>query len=101
VNEGVDLSVRLAPDLLAQRVVARDAVVIVELIGPVGVRLLAQLASGLDHVQDQLLGGEASLARDQRELRPERRHLIQLLRAEGIGRHDVDTVAPGGADERQ
>ena len=85
VNEGVDLALRLAPDLLAQRVVAGDAVLVVELVGPVGVRLPAQLAGGLDHVQDQLLGGEAALARDERQLRAERRHVVQLLLAERVG----------------
>ena len=34
MDEGVDLAVGLFPDLLAQREVAGDAVVIVELIGP-------------------------------------------------------------------
>lgn len=36
--------------------------------------------------------------RDERELRPQRRHVIQLLPAEGIGADDPNAVALGGAD---
>jgi len=101
VNEGIDLSFGLTPDLLAQRVIARDAVPVLELVGPVGVRLLAQPAGGLDHVQDQSLGGAASLARDESQLRTQRRHVIPLLGAERIGGDDPETVAFGGADQRE
>ena len=101
VNEGVDFPVRLTPDLLAQRVIARDAVVVIELVRPAGVRLPAQLAGGLDHVQDQFPGGPASLARHERQLRSQRRHVIQLLPAERVGGDDADAVAPGGADQCQ
>ena len=101
VDEGVDLPLRLTPDLFPERTVAGDAVPVVELIRPVRVRLLAQPASGFDHVQDQLLRGEASLAADERELGAERSHLIQLLRAERIGADDLQTVASGGADQRE
>ena len=66
MNESVYLSVCLAPDLLTQRVVASDAVMVVELIGPVGVGLLAQPTGGLDHVEDQFPGGEASFAGHER-----------------------------------
>jgi hypothetical protein len=56
VNEGVDLAVRLTPDLLAQRVVARDAVTVVELVGPVSVRLLAERI-GADDLDPITFGG--------------------------------------------
>ena len=36
MHECIDLPPRLTPDLLAQRVVARDAVMVVELVRPVG-----------------------------------------------------------------
>ncbi len=101
VNEGVDLSLRLTPDPLAQRVVTRDAVMVVELVGPVSVRLLAQLTGGLDHVQDEFLGGATSLTSDERELGTQRRHLIQLLLAERIGGDDLETIAFDGADQRK
>ncbi len=101
VHEGVDSSPGLAPDLFAQRVIARDAVLVVELVGPVGAGLAAQLTGGLDHVQDQFPGGAAPLARHQRQLRTQRRHVIPLLLAEGIRGDDPDTVALGGADQRQ
>jgi len=48
-----------------------------------------------------LLGGEASLASNQRELRAQGRHLIALLLAECVRGDDLERVAPGGADERQ
>jgi hypothetical protein len=37
---------------------------VVGLADPIDVRLLAQLTGGLDHVQDQFLGGEAILVVD-------------------------------------
>ncbi len=101
MDEGVDLSLRLDPDLLAQRVVARDAVLVMELVRPVGVRLPAQLTGGLDHVQDQFPGGRASLALDERQLRAQRRHVIQFLLAERIGGDDLQAVALCGADQCQ
>jgi hypothetical protein len=52
---------------------------VVELVGPAGMRLLAQLTGGLDHVQDRFLSGEASLAWDERQLRAHRRHGIPLF----------------------
>jgi hypothetical protein len=47
VHEGVDRTLRLPPDLLAERVVAGDAVVVVELVRPERVRLtlIARAAS--------------------------------------------------------
>src|SRR5687768_140973 len=101
MHEGVNLSIRLPPDLLAQREVAPDAVTVVELVGPVGVRLSAQATSGFDHVEDELAGGETSLTGDQRQLRAEGRHVVQLLPAERIGTDDPDAVALGGADQGQ
>jgi hypothetical protein len=101
VNEGVDLAIRLAPDLFTQRVVARDAVVVVELVGPICMRLSAQPPGDLDHVQDQLPRGAASLAGDERQLGTQRRHVIPFLLAERIGADDPDTVALDGADQRE
>lgn len=56
VNERVDLSLGLTPDLFGERVVAGDGVMIVERIGPVRVRRQAQLSGHLDHLQDQRKG---------------------------------------------
>src|SRR5262249_51965610 len=100
MNEGTDLTPRLAPDLLTEPEVTRDAVLVLELVGPIGVRLLAQPTSGLDHVEDELLRREAALARYEREICTERRHLIQLLGAERVGADDVEAISLGGADER-
>jgi hypothetical protein len=78
--------------------VASDAVLVVELVGPVAVRLPAQFSSGLYHVQYQLLGGKAALARDKCELGAEGLHVVQLLTAERVRRDDPDTVALGRTD---
>ncbi|HTT65045.1 MAG TPA: hypothetical protein VMG35_24510 [Bryobacteraceae bacterium] len=88
VHESVDFALRLTPDLLSERVVALDAVVIVELVGPVSVRLFAQLTGGLDHVLDQFSGGEASFAWDERQFGAKRCHVIPFLLAECVGADD-------------
>jgi hypothetical protein len=74
---------------------------VVELVGPVGVGLLAQLTRGLDHVQDQFLGGKTPFASDERQLRTQRRHVVQLLLAERIRADDFYPIAFGGADQCQ
>jgi hypothetical protein len=91
----------LAPDLLPERVIAGDGVVIVQLVRPVGVGLTAQGPRRLDHVEDQLLRRTPALAWHERELRPVCRHLVQLLPAERVGADDPDAVAPGGAHQGQ
>jgi len=72
---------------------------VVELIGPVGVRLLTQLTGCLDHVQDQLLGGESSFAFNESQLCTQRCHVIQLLLAESIGADDLKRIAFGDTDQ--
>ncbi len=99
LNECVHRPVRLSPNLLAERIVAGDAVHIAELVRHEGFGFAAQLICGGDHVEDQLLRSQAALAGDKRQIRAECRHVIQLLAAECVGGHDPDAVALGGADQ--
>jgi len=101
VNEGVNFSSGLAPDLFGERRVARDAVPVAGLVRKVGAGLQAQAAGGVDHVQDQLPGASASLAWDESQLRVELRHVIHLLPAECIGAANPQAIGAGGAKQGQ
>src|SRR6185503_2315189 len=101
LHERRHLALRLDPDLLAERVVARDAVVVLELVGPVRARLAREHARALDHVENELLRRLTAFARNERQLGAEGGHLVELLAAESVGGDDPDPVTTGGADERE
>ncbi len=60
LHEGIDLAAGLGPDLLAHRMIAGDAVAVVELVGPTGVGLGRDRLRGGDHGLDELLGDLAA-----------------------------------------
>jgi hypothetical protein len=72
------------PDLFAQREIPSDAVKIVELVDPIGVRFLAQPACGLNHLKDEVLSGAASLAWYEHQVRTQCPHMIPLFLAKGV-----------------
>jgi hypothetical protein len=98
VDERVDVAVRLAPDLLAQRQVARDRVGVAELVAPPVAGLLAEPARRGDHLLDQRLGDALVVAGHVRDVRAERLHRDALLVAERVGEDDLEVVAQGRAD---
>src|SRR2546426_11692232 len=57
-------------------------------------------ARGLHHLENQLLGRSAALARHHRQLGAERPHLIQLLPAERGGCAELDPAPFAAADQR-
>src|SRR6478672_2901236 len=101
LHERVDPAAGLRPDLLAEGVVARDAVGVGELVGPVRPGLAADLPGGGDHGLDEALGDQAALARHESEIGAVGGHLGQLVLAEGVGGDDPQPVAADGADQGQ
>src|SRR5439155_8436275 len=101
VYEGVDRGSGLLPDLVAQGVVARDRVVIVELIRPEASGPRADFARGLDHTLDERFADALPAARHDREMGAERAHREALLRAERVREHDLRAIALDRAHEGQ
>jgi hypothetical protein len=79
--------------------VAGGDVLVAQLIDPVGAGLAADAARLFDHRLEQPLGRLPSLAGDDDQVGAERRHLVPLLAAEGVGGDDADAVAAHGAHE--
>src|SRR5579859_4543703 len=101
VDESIDLTAALLPHLLAEREIAVDGVVVVQLIAPPVPCLPAELSGAGDHGLDQLLCDPALITRHVLNRRTESLHRPALLSAEGVREHSVQTVAFGGADHRE
>lgn len=101
VDEGVDTAVGLRPDLVAEREVAVDRVVVVELIAPPVTRFGRDLTGTGDDALDQRLGDLAVVAGNLLDRGPQGAHHPPLFHAEGVGEHDVQPVAECGAHERK
>ena len=101
MNECVYVATCLLPDLFAQRMIPGNAIYITELIRPVRVRLTAEITRGFDHVKNQLFRGTSVLTWNDRQFRTHRLHLVQLVGAESIRRHDVNAISFGNANQRQ
>src|SRR6478752_6438460 len=99
MDERIDSAVGLAPDLIAERVIADDRVVIVQLIRPPMLWSLADATCGFDHLLDQRRGNSAAIALDVGDASAVRLHRSALLIAERVGEHDLDAVALRRGDE--
>ncbi len=93
VHEGIDVPVRLRPDLLTEGQVAGDGVLVVELVAPPGSGLGGDLlGSGYDGANEDL-GNLAVFTRHLLHHRTVGTHRLQLLGAEGVGRDGVKLIA--------
>ena len=84
MHERVDMAAGLLPDFVAERCVAGDRIVIVQLIAPPVRRPLADLAGCPDHLLDQRFGDLPVVAPDVGDARAEGAHRQALLIAERI-----------------
>src|SRR5207245_11243094 len=96
LHEGVHSSPGLLPYLLPERMIARLAVSIIQLIAVPVSRPATDLSGRRDHSLDQLLGDSLPLAQDVRELRAVGAHRPPLLLAARIRKHEVGPSAACG-----
>ncbi len=101
LDEAVDASARLAPDLLRHPLVGGELVGVVELVRPVAAGLLRQDPGGLDHLPGQLLRHPPVVAGDDLEPGPQQLHVIELLPREGVRGDDAQGIPLDRADEGQ
>src|ERR1041385_6664381 len=99
LDESSNRSISLIPDFLAERIVSRDSIFVVQLVRPPMIRLIAECAGGLDHLPNELLGDHFAIAQHVSHLSAERLHSAPLLVAEGIRIHSVQSIPFGGAHE--
>src|SRR6202011_5685569 len=96
---------KFRPDLLEQFLadshVPLDCVRVVELVGIVSVRLLAQLLCLIDHRAEQFRGKLSVFRRNDLEVRPEEPHRLQLFPGKTVGRHRYEWVALNRAHKSQ
>src|ERR1041385_5397726 len=97
MDKRIDATPRLLPDFVAERNVAGDGVVIIQLIAPPMARAPADLGSGSDHFFDQRLIDPFLVALHVRDVRAERLHRHALLVAERIGVDDFKRMLLCGA----
>jgi hypothetical protein len=101
VDEGVDPTAGLGPDLLAEGYVAEDGVVVVELVAPPTAGLGRYLSGSGDHALDEGFGDPAGVAGEVLDYGSEGPHRAALLDAEGVGEHDVEPIPERRAHEGQ
>src|SRR5262249_14144414 len=78
VDERIHAAAGLGPDLLAEGAVAGDAIDVLQLIREPRAGRRGEGARGVDHVEDQLLRGQAALAGHEGQLGAERRHVVRF-----------------------
>jgi hypothetical protein len=89
LDEAVDPTAGLLPDLLGDRVVGSELVGVVQLIRPEAPRLRRDGAGGRDHVPSGRLGHPAALARHHVQLGTQHLHVVELLAGEHVGRDNA------------